>query len=115
MLRCCLFLDRAPEDEIHQRTHRQYMYLQEHRITLREYADATGMQELLDSAGVACSYSSDDTDSDSVSDTDPDLHDVSEPEHRPPKQQLLSLWCTKAAKAAAKSMVKANAKARRLA
>ena len=125
MLRCCLFLDRAPEDEIHQRTHRQYMYLQEHRITLREYADATGMQELLDSAGVAYGYygpdrrpkliptytsdSSDDTDSDSVSETDP----VSEPEHRPPKQQLLSLWCTKAAKAAAKTMVKA--KARRLA
>ena len=101
MLRCCLFLDRAPEDEIHQCTQRQYMHLREQRITLQEYANAPGMQELLDSA-----------DSDSVPNTDPDLHDVSEPEHRAPKQQLTYLWCTARAKALAKTMVQAKAKAK---
>ena len=106
------------------------MYLQEERIKLQEYLNAPAMKELLDSAGCEVSYyapdrrpnldpnvtdTDTDTDSDSASDTDPDLHDgVSEPEHRAPKQQLLSLWCTTAAKAKAKTMVQAKAKARRL-
>ena len=124
-LRCCLFLDGR---EL-RCTHRQYVYLQEERIKFQEYLNAPAMKELFDSAGVVCSYyapdrrpnldpnvtdTDTDTDSDSASDTDPDSDSVSEPEHRAHKRQLLSLWCTTAAKAKAKTMVQSKAKARRL-